>query len=91
MKIHIYSDPGHAWAKVPHKTLNLYRVQHKISSCSYQRGDYAYLEEDCDLNLFVQAVKDHGESVSFIEHHTDKQSKIRNYESYSKIDFLTVA
>ncbi len=79
----VYSDPGHAWAKVKKDVLTNLGIADKVSSYSYQRGDYAFLEEDCDLSLLMQALRDHGTTLRFIEKHTDNQSRIRNYERYS--------
>ena len=79
----VYSDPGHAWAKVRKSVLTNLGIADKVSSYSYQRGEYAFLEEDCDLSLLMQALQSHGTKLCFVEKHTDKQSRIRNYERYS--------
>ena len=79
----VYSDPGHAWAKVRKSVLTNLGIADKVSSYSYQRGDYAFLEEDCDLSLLMQALHDHGTALRFVEKRTNKQSRIRNYERYS--------
>lgn len=78
----VYNDPGHAWAKVPRKTLKDLGIEDKITSYSYQRGDYAYLEEDCDLSTLISALKARGIQPVFREYHGNKISRIRNYESY---------
>ena len=87
----MYSDSGHAWLKVSKKMLIELGIANKISSYSYQRGSYAYLEEDCDFPLFAKALKTANETEGFclelIEHHTDKPSKIRNYDSYYYFSF----
>jgi hypothetical protein len=77
MKITVYADPGHAWAKVSRKLVA--RLGLTPSSYSYQRGLYVYLEEDCDLMAFVAA---YNRPIEFIDRHTNKQSKIRNYDAY---------
>ena len=51
----LHTDPGHGWLQVPHKLLVTLLIAHKISSYSYMGRHYAYLEEDCDLALFVEA------------------------------------
>lgn len=79
----IYSDPGHAWAKVRRSVLINLGIADKVSSYSYQRGEYAFLEEDCDLSLLAQALDKHGTKLRFIEKNTNKQSRIRSYERYS--------
>jgi hypothetical protein len=76
---HNYTDPGHGWLRVTKKELELLGVADKISSCSYMRGDVAFLEEDCDDPLFLQAQK----VLTVIkDHYSNKFSKIRNYDSY---------
>ena len=89
MKLNMYSDSGHAWLKVSKKMLIELGIANKISTYSYQRGSYAYLEEDCDFPLFAKAYKAINKTLEVIEHHTDRQSKIRNYDSYFFSDFLT--
>lgn len=53
------SDPGHGWLVVPRKELQALGIEDKISSFSYQGGDkiWAYLEEDQDAGIFIQAFK----------------------------------
>lgn len=84
-----YSDPGHGWGKVPLKTLKELGIEHKITSYSYVRGAYAYLEEDCDMSTFYEALKAKGLTLKVTGHTGDKQSRIRNYHSYNpdKIDW----
>jgi hypothetical protein len=77
MQVIIYSDSGHGWAKVERKLVD--QLQLSISSYSYQRGAYVYLEEDCDLSKFCVA---YDKPITFKELHTNKTSKIRGYESY---------
>lgn len=77
-----YEDCGHAWLKVPKKMLNELGVIDKITSCSYQRGEYAYLEEDCDISTFYHAYKDKYGVEPKCRHHYSDRSKIRSYEHY---------
>jgi len=51
-----YDDPGHGWLSVPIDLLQEYDLTDKISTCSYRKGDTAYLEEDCDLARFIEAI-----------------------------------
>ena len=83
--VQVYSDSGHAWAKVKRSELISLLICGEISSFSYQRGDYVYLEEDCDLARYVDALRKYndGIEIKFREHHTDKSSKIRSYHRYS--------
>ena len=54
-KIKFISDDGHGWAKVTKKELERLGIADKVSGCSYTRGEYAYLEEDCDMGTFLDA------------------------------------
>jgi len=84
-----YADPGHGWLKVARKDIAAAGVAEAITSFSYQRGDYVYLEEDCDMSTFLSAVNKAGYDWSEIKdriktQHTNKTSKIRGYERYRK-------
>jgi hypothetical protein len=81
----VYSDPGHAWVKVHIPFLaRLLGAdwRSKFTPFSYERGDYAYLEEDLDAAtlqeqcrlLGIQPVFRH---VSYAERN---YSRIRNYQ-----------
>ena len=80
--IQVFADPGHAWARVSKARLVKLGIADKISSYSYQRGANAFLEEDCDLSVLVKALKEQGYEVKFREGWTNKQSKIRSYNTY---------
>ena len=85
-KLHFYEDPGHGWLKVPKALLRVLSIEDQVSAYSYQRGDFAYLEEDCDYSLFDQAMKDTGREFSLVTHCSrERSSKIRSYESYRYI------
>ena len=78
----VYSDPGHGWVKIPKVLLRDIDLDNKISSFSYQRNKFAYLEEDCDLPLFISRMKELGRDVKFKVQHADRTSKLRNYNPY---------
>jgi hypothetical protein len=82
--VQVYADPAHAWAKIPLKDLFVLGIADKISSCSYERNDYVYLEEDCDLTIYRQALNAKGITLKFKENWTNRRSKIRNYSNYTK-------
>lgn len=84
MILHKYDDPGHGWLKVPRKTLVKLDLIKKVSSCSYQRGDYVYLEEDADMSLLWNALEARGETLTYHTHIADKRSKIRSYASFAQ-------
>lgn len=83
--ITIYTDPSHGWAKVSLKELLKLNILDKISTYSYihKNGLNAYLEEDCDLGLYLKTLDDKGIKFRIIEKHTNKSSKIRSYKRYT--------
>lgn len=84
MKVTVYSDPGHAWGKVSLSKLADLNLIDRISSFSYLRGKFAYLEEDCDLYAFFLSMRERGESVEFVEQvRRSGYSAIRSYDHYS--------
>lgn len=84
MKFDFISDPGHAWLKVPLKLLKQYELLNSITSFSYIRGKFAYLEEDCDASIFITALENDGINIEFRERIAGfKQSRIRNYDCFS--------
>ncbi len=64
----VHSDSGHSWLRVPAQMLIDLDITESISSCSYlteakQSGgqkvmQIAYLEEDLDMGVFVDAMRD---------------------------------
>ena len=84
-KFNFYSDPGHGWLKVPMSILDVLGIKGKITPYSYQRGENAYLEEDCDATLFINAFKEkYGTEPSFKFHSTDRRSKIRSFDQFGQ-------
>lgn len=82
-KLHFYEDPGHGWLKVNKALLRLLEIEDQVSGYSYQRGDFAYLEEDCDYSLFQAAMNKTGREFTLVEHCSrERSSKIRSYERY---------
>ena len=78
----VYADPGHAWVRVLKTELASLGIANSVSSYSYQRGEFAYLKEDCDASLWLAAKQHLGHDVTFSAAHTNNQSRIRNYQSY---------
>lgn len=83
MKFNFYSDGGHGWVKVKISLLMKLGILEKITTYSYLRGDYAYLEEDCDMTTFVLALRAKNIEPQFIDHYSTKRSRIRNYQHFS--------
>ena len=77
-----YSDGGHGWLKVKFSELLKLNIQDKISAYSYMRNGDVFLEEDGDLTTYCSALKEINTEIKFIEHQSNKSSKIRNYDRY---------
>ena len=78
------SDPGHGWLKVPFGDFLAVGLDlKKISTFSYYDSyrTNVYLEEDCDLAIFVgayQKTHGHGPKIKFMNP-SERQSKVRSY------------
>lgn len=83
-----YNDPGHGWLAVPVIELIALGIAGKISAFSYRKGDTAYLEEDCDAGVFLQAK--FGANLAFadlerrgiLQDVYQETTPIRNYQPY---------
>lgn len=82
MKLHFYADPGHGWLQVPMRKLMELGIQNDISRYSYMRDADAYLEEDADASQFIKALEKAGETYKVLQHHTNRRSRIRDYDTY---------
>ena len=74
-----YSDPGHAWLRVPLSTLSRLDIRHRISRFSYVSNDLstAYLEEDCDASVFFDAYQQRfGEPPAIKEQYIDDREEL---------------
>jgi hypothetical protein len=49
------TDPGHGWLQVPLAELDELGIRSEITPYSYKNGRFAYLEEDCDLGVYLDA------------------------------------
>ncbi len=80
------SDPGHGWVKVPLSLLHDLCISREISTYSYRKGDFVYLEEDCDAAVFHQAYeKCFGVAPKYRERNAGrKYSRVRGYDIYTK-------
>ncbi len=78
-----FTDAGHGWLKVSKKEIE--PIKDKISRFSYMKGDFVYLEEDCDMDLFLTHAFPEWTNADIGKHIDVKysvRSKIRNYEFY---------
>ena len=84
MKIfHFFSDSAHGWLRVTLSDLRNSGVFEKVSSYSYKKGNFAYLEEDCDAQLFLDGYKKlFGGDYQIREHDSVKNSSIRNMNRF---------
>lgn len=56
MKKVYFTDPGHGWLQVERAELVRLGIADKITPYSYQKGEFVYLEEDCDMATYCAAV-----------------------------------
>ena len=82
LKIHVFSDPGHAWARVPLSLLSSLGIIDKITPYSYVKGKNAYIEEDCDASTLVSALNAAGIDYVFSHSCSNNPSAIRNYPRF---------
>jgi hypothetical protein len=79
---HFVSDPGHGWLKVPVAELERLGIADQITRHSYIKDQTAYLEEDIDMATFINARNAADEPVEIKTFNRNRQSRIRNYDSY---------
>jgi hypothetical protein len=77
-----HQDPGHGWIEVPLSEVD--RLGIRPSPYSYRTDEAAYLEEDCDAGLFIEAKKAKGEPYQFREVHSNRDSFIRNLNRFAR-------
>ena len=77
-----HEDPGHGWVEVPMTELRRLQIADKISPYSYRAGSIAYLEEDCDASLWVNAKTAAGEEIKIDSVRTNHDSFIRELDGY---------
>ena len=75
-------DARHGWAIVPKKAIILLGL--KISRCSYEDDGLVFLEEDRDLYVFMEKMKEMGKTIVFIFQEDGYSSRIRNFNSYKE-------
>jgi len=79
-----YQDPGHGWVRIAKDKLKELNIAHLISRYSYERNNVAFLEEDCDLGILFVTCDNQGIKIKLKDFHTNRQSKIRTYNHYTK-------
>lgn len=80
-----YSDPGHGWLKCSWDLARKLDIVDKISSFSYTRNGYFFLEHDCDAGVLLDALKLKGIEVKIVQKVCKtRASKIRSYTRFDK-------
>lgn len=69
-------DPGHSWLEVPISDVRKIGVLDKITAYSPKKAGFIYLEEDCDMFTFVDAMKSKGYSVEM------NRVNVEDFDSY---------
>lgn len=84
--IKVYQDARNYWGCVPTKELERLGLSEKISGESYIRGETAYLENNRDLNIYIDALKNRDliESVELSVNRSNTRSRIRRYPRFNK-------
>ena len=80
----LYSDPGHSWLQVQKKELEELNIINNVSEYSYINGEFVYLEEDCDLNLFIKAYENKYNIKPIIKECLQQNTGIRFYGRFKK-------
>ena len=76
----MHTDPGHGWLEVPLSEVKRLRLD--VSPYSYRKGAMAYLEEDCDFSLWLNAKRAAGEPFKIQDVHSNDYSPIREFERF---------
>ena len=84
-KLTFHCDPSHGWLEVSMSDLETLGIAGLISAYSYAKGDRAYLEEDCDANLYIEGAKAAGWTIQIVEKYTSIGSLIRFMDAYRVI------
>lgn len=82
-----YEDPGHGWLEVPRTELEQLGIEDKITTFSYQNGDFVYLEKEGDLSTYINARFPDAErefirawfDTSVTTQHSDYPRQLRSY------------
>ena len=76
MIFNFHSDAGHGWLAVKLSLVRELGLAGKISKYSYMQGNSAYLEEDLDAGLFINAFKDRFGVDPHINHLPQKERSL---------------
>lgn len=84
--IQFHNDPAHGWYKVGMNIIEGLKIRNKISPYSYMRYDTAYLEEDCDMQVLIDALDNIGIAWEVADkdvyYHEVESNPIRSMDSF---------
>ena len=83
-KLTFHADPSHGWLEVDFADLDALNITTQVSRYSYHSGTRAFLEEDCDAGLYLDAAKEHGWTVNITEKYTNHDSFIRSLNRFER-------
>ena len=78
----VHEDPGHGWLEVTYDELVALGIENKITQFSYRNGNLCYLEEDCDLGTYFNAIGVNACSEVKIDCRHLENTFIRNLNHY---------
>ena len=81
--LNFHNDGGHGWLECNREMISSTGIADHISKYSYQRGNDVYLEEDCDMPLLLNALRERSIGVVVNDMYQD-ESPVREYERYTK-------
>jgi hypothetical protein len=85
MELNWILDPAHGWLVVPLDELQSLGIVDRISRYSYLKDGVAYLEEDCDASVYLQALYAKGfdpEDFSSTCRSLNNDAPCRNYPTF---------
>jgi len=81
-KLTFHADPSRGWLEVDFADLDALNITAQVSRYSYHSGSRAFLEEDCDAGLYLDAAKANGWNVNITEKYTNGDSFVRNLSRF---------
>jgi hypothetical protein len=84
-KLTFHADPSHGWLEVDFADLDALHITAKVSRYSYHSGSRAFLEEDCDAGLYLEAAKAQGWVVNITENYTNNDSFVRRFPRFEGV------
>lgn len=73
------SDSGHGWIECPQSLLSVLNISKEVSSYSYKKDGFVYLEEDCDAGILLKKLKEKNILFELQTHYVNGESEIRSY------------